>query len=86
MDLKDQLEEEAERLGVLKEKLEPDVLKAARLRLDGMTFPAIAEVLGVSPKKAQRLYAAFKEAAQKIVVGGNPVDALPRWTNEEVVS
>ena len=78
--------EEAERLGVLKEKLEPDVLKAARLRLDGMTFPAIAEVLGVSPKKAQRLYAAFKEAAQKIVVGGNPVDALPRWTNEEVVS
>ena len=78
--------EEAERLGLLKEKLNPDVLKVARLRLDGMTFSQIAELLSIHSKKAQRLYAIFKEAATSIVVGGNPVDALPRWTAEESTS
>lgn len=60
--------EEAGRIGLIEEQLDPKVLEVGRLRLSGCTFNEIMEKLSITRKKARILYDKFQDYIEKNVL------------------
>jgi hypothetical protein len=65
--------EEAMSLGKIGEDLTEETLEAARLRIDGLSFRAIAEKMNVNIKRVRKLYSQYeKYVSGKIKFGSAP--------------